>query len=113
MSTLLERFAPLEPLLAEWAFPSEDERTRKRLSSTPQEFQAFYDAVMPRLDDLLAYLAPYQPGAVPEEALGLYRLALAFAEAAPHVEMYKGSAVVPNSFDARRFVAAHGERIDG
>ena len=35
-------------------------------------------------------------------------LASAYAEAAPHHELYGGSAEVPHSFDARRFVPEHG-----
>ena len=51
-------------------------------------------------------------GEVPEPALPLYYLALAFAQAAPHNELYDCSNTVPNSFEAYRFVAAHGEVAD-
>ena len=61
---------------------------------------------------LVDYLDGYQPGALPESALPLYHLALAFAEASPHNELYDCSNTVPNSFAAHRFVAAHGEIID-
>ena len=68
--------------------------------------------MLPLLDQVLEYLDRYQPGAIPDPALPLYYLALAFAEAAPHNELYECSNTVPNSFEAHRFVAAHGEIKD-
>ena len=41
-------FADLEPYLA-WALPTEPERYARRLASTMDEMQAFYDAAFPRL----------------------------------------------------------------
>jgi hypothetical protein len=38
----------------------------------------------------------------------LFDLAVAFAEVAPHHELYKNSPLVPHSFDASRFIADHG-----
>ena len=47
--TLPADFADLEPF-AEWAIPTERARYAKRLSSTMDELQAFYDAALPRMD---------------------------------------------------------------
>jgi hypothetical protein len=112
VSVLPEQFAALEPFVHDWAHATENARSERRWGSSPESFQAFYDAVLPQLDAILAYFADFEPGAIPEHALPLYHLAIAFAEAAPHVEMYKGSAEVPKSFEARRFVAAHGNQPD-
>lgn len=49
MSTLPADFAALEPF-ADWALPSEADRYAKRLASTMDELQAFYDAAMPLLE---------------------------------------------------------------
>ena len=49
MPTLPAEFADLEPF-ADWALPSERERYAKRLASTMDELQAFYDAAFPRLE---------------------------------------------------------------
>jgi len=43
-------FTELEPF-ADWALPTERERYAKRLASTMDELQAFYDAALPRLED--------------------------------------------------------------
>ena len=56
--TLPAEFADLEPFAA-WAIPTERARYAKRISSTMDELQAFYDAAFPRMDDALAYLEQF------------------------------------------------------
>ena len=112
MALLPEQFAGLEPLVRTWAFPTELQRSQQRWVATQEEYREFYEAMLPLLDEVLDYLDQYQTGAMPELALPLYHLALAFAEAAPHNELYECSNTVPNSFDAHRFVAAHGKIED-
>jgi hypothetical protein len=48
MPTFPAAFADLEPW-ADWALPSEADRYAKRLASSMDELQAFYDAAFPRL----------------------------------------------------------------
>jgi hypothetical protein len=55
MAALPAQFSDLEPF-AEWALPGEDTRYQKRLASTMDELQAFYDAAFPRLADGAEYL---------------------------------------------------------
>ena len=55
MPTLPAAFADLEPY-ADWALPSERDRFAKRLASTMDELQAFYDAAFPRLQDSVDHL---------------------------------------------------------
>ena len=50
MPELPTAFADLEPF-AHWCLEHEPERYAKRLSSTMDELQAFYDAAFPRLGD--------------------------------------------------------------
>ena len=47
------QFADLEPF-ADWALATEPERYAKRLASSMDELQAFYDAAFPRLEDAMA-----------------------------------------------------------
>ena len=49
MPTLPAEFADLEPF-ADWCLETEAERYAKRLASTMDELQAFYDAAFPRLE---------------------------------------------------------------
>lgn len=48
-------FADLEPW-ADWAIPTERARYAKRIASSMEELQAFYDAVFPRLEQSAEYL---------------------------------------------------------
>jgi hypothetical protein len=66
-------FADLEPF-ASWAIATERERYAKRLSSSMDELQAFYDAALPRLEDAAAYLEQLPLDALPAEATHLLQL---------------------------------------
>ena len=55
MAMLPDAFADLEPF-AGWALPTEGERYAKRLASSMDERQAFYDAAFPRLESSTEYL---------------------------------------------------------
>jgi hypothetical protein len=52
---LPEAFADLAPYLA-WALPTGRERCAKRRSSTMTEINAFYQAMLPRMDEILSYV---------------------------------------------------------
>lgn len=92
-----------------WALPSENQRSAVRWTSSKGEFAAFHGAVMPSLDAIMAALDDQPVPPVDPALRTLYLLACAFAEAAPHHDLYNGSAKVPFSFEAHRFEAAHGD----
>ena len=105
---LPDAFADLAPFAQAWSRPTENERNALRFAASASDFAAFHAALFPRLAELLDYLAgcPAEPSD-PAQRNALM-LACAYAEAAPHHELYNGSAEVPFSFDARRFVPDHG-----
>jgi hypothetical protein len=72
-SALPSEFADLEPF-ADWSLPTERERYAKRLVSTMDEMQAFYDAALPRLEDAALYLEQLPLDDLPEDALHLLLL---------------------------------------
>jgi hypothetical protein len=84
---LPEPFRDLEPYLA-WSLPTDRERSAKRQSGTMVEINAFYHAMLPRMDEILAYLEQYPPEQVPAEVQRLFFLTLSLAKIAPAVEMY-------------------------
>jgi len=104
-------FEDLVPFARNWARPTEIARSEIRWSSDPADFAAFYEAMMPRLPDILAELRELPLEGLDEAQTNLFCLAAAFAEAAPHQELYGGSADVPFSFSARRFVPGHGKTV--
>ncbi|MGD9710928.1 MAG: hypothetical protein AB7V46_02530 [Thermomicrobiales bacterium] len=104
-------FTDLADMAVRWGRPTEIERSEIRWNATAQDFATFYEAVMPRLDAIMAYLSGVNLDGMTKEDQGLFDLAAAFAEMAPHHELYSGSAEVPFSFSARRFVASHGDLV--
>ncbi len=60
-------FADLEPF-ADWALPLEGQRYAKRLASSMDELQDFYDAAFARLDDALTSIDRHPLDALPDEA---------------------------------------------
>lgn len=69
--SLPAQFADLAPF-SDWILPTERERYAKRIASTMDELQAFYDALFPRLEEACAYLeqVPYDAD-MPEDAVNL------------------------------------------
>jgi hypothetical protein len=67
-------FSDLEPFAKAWCLASEPERYAKRLASTMDEMQAFYDAVFPRAEAAIVYLDKFPLDALPEDAYRLLQL---------------------------------------
>ena len=92
MTTLPSDFADLEPF-AGWSLRTESERYGKRLSSTMDELQTFYDGAFPRLDAALDYLDRYDLHALPEDATRLLWLCYSLVNASFPVEVWRQSRV--------------------
>jgi hypothetical protein len=88
MATLPADFADLEPFAA-WAMPSERARYAKRLSSTMDELQAFYDAAFPRTDAASTYLEQFDMDALPEDAQRLLWLFCSLVTVSFPVEVWR------------------------
>ena len=67
-------FSDLEPFAKSWCLASEPERYAKRLASTMEEIQAFYEAVFPRAEDAIVYLERFPLNDLPENAHRLLQL---------------------------------------
>jgi hypothetical protein len=81
-------FADLEPF-ADWALATEAERYAKRLASTMEELQAFYDATFPRLPDAMAHLDRLDLHALPDDATNLLRICYSLINASFPVEVWR------------------------
>jgi hypothetical protein len=92
MTTLPTDFADLEPL-AGWALETEAERYAKRLSSTMDELQAFYDTAFPRLEAAIEYVDQFDINALPEDARHLLWLCYSLVNASFPVEVWRQSRV--------------------
>ncbi len=74
---------------AEWVLPTEAERYAKRLSSSMDDLQAFYDAAFPRLDAAMEYLDGFELNALPEEASHLLWMMYSLINASFPVEVWR------------------------
>jgi hypothetical protein len=68
------QFSDLERFAEEWCLATEPERYAKRLASTMDEMQAFYDGLFPRAEEAIAYLENFPLDDLPDDALRLLHL---------------------------------------
>jgi hypothetical protein len=108
ISVLPPGFEALSPFVEGWALDTQDERYAKRATVSEAELRAFYDAVLPELEAILAEVDRFPIGQLPDTHRALYALALSMAEIAPHVELYRGNPLVPFAFEEARFKSDHG-----
>ena len=105
MNTQLPQgFSDLEQFV-EWALPSSTERNRKRRASSMDEINAFYNAMLPRLEQILAYLDQFSLQEMPQDARRLLYLSLSLAEVTIAVELFHEPKVT-GGCDPERFVVA-------
>jgi hypothetical protein len=94
-------FVELEPF-AHWALTTERERLMARESSTREELQMFYGAMMPRMAAIIEYLNRFPLDHIPENAKRLLDMALSVVEVSIATELYRQPKAV-NGFDRARF----------
>jgi hypothetical protein len=88
MSTFPADFADLEPFAA-WALPTEKERYAKRMASSMDELQAFYDAAFPRLEASTDYLRSVSLDGIGEQDKRLLWLFCALVTVSFPVEVWR------------------------
>lgn len=103
-----EEFLELALYVEDWALATHDERYEKRGAATAEELRKFYDAMLPRLEEILEKLDEYPVGKIPADVEDLFFMALSMAEISPHIELYKGDPAVPHSFQEDRMIAVEG-----
>ena len=102
--SLPSAFKDLERIVARgWALPTERERNTKRHASTMEELQEVYDAILPRIDDMIDHLNGFPLDDMPEDAKRLLHLTFALAEINLAVERYH-QVTVPNGIATDRFL---------
>jgi hypothetical protein len=82
-------FSDLEPFARAWCLDSEPERYAKRLASSMDEMQAFYDAIFPRAEEAIVYLDKFPLDALPEDAHRLLQLLYSLIVVSFPVEIWR------------------------
>jgi len=105
MDDLPAGFESLAPFVAEWALATEQERHHKRVASGIDNVRNFYEAVTPRIHDIIAHLCNF-PGADPDDLpppeRRLYNLALAFMECSHPVDLKWQRPDIDDAFPVER-----------
>jgi len=97
---LPEPFAELEPFAAIWCLPTEVERYARRLASTMDELQAFYDAFFPRIEEAIAYCDGFPLDEMPDDVVALMQLIYSLIIVSMPVEAWR-QPYVPDAGAAR------------
>jgi hypothetical protein len=105
MALLPADFADLEPFAGKWCRATEPERWNERMASSMEEMQSFYDAILPRVPDALAYCDRFALDDMPDDAVRLLQLVYSFIIVSFAVELWH-QPYVPDtsgtSFDRNR-----------
>ena len=101
-TTVPEQFQDLASLLGDWAFAREAERNAVRRNSSMAELEAYYAQMLPRMEEIMAYLSDFPGAGMAPEVENLCRLAQMFIEVASAVEFYR-EPDLPDGFSADRF----------
>jgi hypothetical protein len=91
MNALLpQEFSQLEHLVADWAIEDGHERYVKRVHSSMNQIQAFYDEVFPRAEEAVAYIDKFDYAApLPEDVANLRNLLYSLITVSLAVELWK------------------------
>jgi hypothetical protein len=82
-------FADLEPYATTWCLPTERERHARRLASTMEEMQSFYDAGFGRLNEAIDYCDRFPLDDLPDDARNLLQLVYSLVMVAMPVETWR------------------------
>ena len=86
--SLPEGFKDLEPLVLTWALPTQRERWYNRMNTSMEDLKAYYDQILPRMDEIMTYLNGFPLDALPPECSRLFDLAKMFLEVSLSVELF-------------------------
>ena len=84
---LAERFSDLDPYVGRWSLETEAERFHNRVTGDFDETKKFYDAMAPRMGEVIEYLNATPLAEFDDRQKALFHLAQSFFEAAIAVEM--------------------------
>jgi hypothetical protein len=87
-SRLPAAFADLEPFAATWCLATESERYDRRIASSMEEMQAFYDAFFPRVNEAVDYCDKFALDDLPDDARRLLELVHSLVMVSMAVEIW-------------------------
>jgi hypothetical protein len=101
-------FSEFEPFTSTWCLESEAERYDRRMASSMNEMEAFYNAFFPRLEEAIDYCDKFSLDELPGEATRLLQLIYSLIMVSMSVEVFHqvrtvnaADAVMPRTKDPR------------
>lgn len=89
-SALPPEFSELESFVADWSIEDGHQRYVKRVNSSMEEIQAFYDAVFPYAEEAVAYVDEFDYSEpLPEDVANLRNLLYSLITVSLAVELWK------------------------
>jgi hypothetical protein len=82
-------FADLEPFATTWCLATEPDRWARRLASTMDEMQDFYDVCFPRAEEAIRYCDQFELDDMPEDAVRLLQLLHSLALVSYAIEVWQ------------------------
>jgi hypothetical protein len=89
-ATLPQEFSELEHLVAEWSIEDGHQRYVKRVNSSMEQIQAFYDAMFPHAEEAVAFVDKFDYAEpLPEDVANLRNLLYSLITVSLAVELWK------------------------
>ena len=89
MALLPSEFADFEQFADRWSLATERERWAERMSSSIDDMQAFYDAIIPGVGEAIAHCEKFPLDDMPEDSVNLLRLIYSFVMVSFAVELWR------------------------
>lgn len=90
-------FSELQEFIDEWGHGDAHQRLNRRSSSDFSDIKRFYDAIVPRLGEIIEFLNRFLVDDIPEEYKPLAYMALAACEVDDPVNVWNASELTYNS----------------
>lgn len=103
MPALPPQFDALQPFVADWALKAEKARHDFLVARSIAELRPFYDAMLPRMDEITQYLDRFPVDALPPDAQVLFDLGMTFMECAHPIDLGWFTTDIEDKFPAERF----------
>lgn len=102
-TSLPAQFSALDRFTAVWALATEKERHDNLVAHSVAELRPFYDAMLPRMDEITLYLNQFALDAMPDDAQTLFDLTMTFMESAHPIDLRWKTTDIEDKFPAQRF----------
>jgi hypothetical protein len=89
MAMLPREFSALEPWAGTWCLATEGERWDRRMASTMDDLQSFYDAIFSHVESAIAYCDKFPLDDMPGDAVNLLRMVYSFVNVSFPVELWR------------------------